>query len=290
MVCWLIEEEQIGWQQSKDRQLKSAPFTTGQNGNLLINITATEEEARKVRARLAEFNWYRCTQRLNHRCPVQPCRTNLCEIARDHTGCNLDLSAERREDPSDALEERRFSSTIWPHDPNALSTAQRNAARCGDCARRRLSVPDDRLNQTHRLGGSATSTGGGNRQCCATLRRDHRLNRREARLMLVHLSVLPVTPIRLNQLLLPRDLFRPSLSISVSIFLFCLPLLGVRRVVPAESCDCVVPHLPDPIDDRIEEGTVVARYDERPSPCAKRTFKPLNRLYIQVVRWLVEQE
>jgi hypothetical protein len=52
----------------------------------------------------------------------------------------------------------------------------------------------------------------------------------------------------------------------------------------------MVPHLPDPIDDRIEEGTVVARYDERPSPCAKRTFKPLNRLYIQVVRWLVEQE
>ena len=108
--------------------------------------------------------------------------------------------------------------------------------------------------------------------------------------MLVHLSVLAVTPIRLNQLLLPRDLFRPSLSISVSIFLFCLPLLGVRRVVPAESCDCMVPHLPDPIDDRIEEGTVVARYDERPSPCAKRTFKPLNRLHIQVVRWLVEQE
>ena len=233
-----------------------------------------------MRARLAEFNWHRCTQRLNHRCPVQPRRTNLCEIARDDTSCNLDLSTERREDPSDALEERRLSSAIRPHDPNALSTAQRNTARRGDCARRRLSVPDNRLNQTHRLSWSATSTSGGDRQCCATLRRDHRLNRREARLMLVHLSVLPVTPIRLNKLLFTGDLFRPSLSISISVFLLRLPLLGVRRVVPTESCDCVIPHLPDPIDDRIKEGTVVARYDERPSPCAKRTFKPLDRLHV----------
>ena len=211
---------------------------------------------------------------------MQPCRTNLCEIARHNTTCNLDLSAERREDPSDALEKRRLSSAIRSHDPNALSAAQRNTARRGDRARRRLSVSNDRLNQTHRLSRSATGTSGGDRERCATLRRHHRLNRREARLMLVHLSVLSMTPIGLNQLLLPRDLFRPSLSISVSIFLFCLPLLGVRRIVPAESCDCVIAHLPDPIDDRIEEGTVVARYDERPSPCAKRTFKPLNRLYI----------
>ena len=98
--------------------------------------------------------------------------------------------------------------------------------------------------------------------------------------MLVHLSVLAVTPIRLNQLLLPRDLFRPSLSISVSIFLFCLSLLGVRRVVPTESCDRMIAHLPDSIDDRVEEGTIVARYDERTSPCAERTFEPLNRLHI----------
>ena len=243
-----------------------------------------------MRTRFAEFNWYRCAQCLNHRCPVQPCRTNLCEITRHNTTCNLDLPTEWREDPSDALKERRLAGAIRPNNADTLSAAQRNTARRGDRARRRLSVSNDRLNQTHRLSRSATGTSGGDCERCATLRRHHRLNRREARLMLVHLSVLSVTPIGLNQLLLPRDLFRPSLSISVSILLFCLPLLGVRRIVPAESCDCVIPHLPDPIDDRIEEGTVVARYDERPSPCAKRTFKPLNRLYIQVVRWLVEQE
>ena len=49
-------------------------------------------------------------------------------------------------------------------------------------------------------------------------------------------------------------------------------------------------HLPDPIDDRVQEGAIVARNDECTVACAKRPLKPLDRLNVEMVRRLVEEQ
>ena len=49
-------------------------------------------------------------------------------------------------------------------------------------------------------------------------------------------------------------------------------------------------HLPDPIDDRVQEGAIVAGNNESAVSCAQRPLQPLDCLDVEMVRRLVEQQ
>jgi hypothetical protein len=64
----------------------------------------------------------------------------LREIGRDYTLRNLNLAAEWRKDPSDALQKRGLPRTIRTDDANPLATPECNALRAGNDASRRLAI------------------------------------------------------------------------------------------------------------------------------------------------------
>jgi len=108
--------------------------------------------------------------------------------------------------------------------------------------------------------------------------------------MLMHLGVLAMTSIGLNELPLSFDLFLAPISISLIALIGGPALFCVGAVVPTEARHVMGANLPDPIDDRIQKCAIVARNNECAVSCAQRPLKPFNRLNVEMVRWLVEQQ
>jgi hypothetical protein len=177
----------------------------------------------------------------------------LREIGRDYTLRNLNLAAEWGKDPSDALQKRGLPRTIRTDDADSLATSECNALRTGDDASRWLAISNLCLHQAHGLCWASTRTCGGDGERCSSLRCNHWLNRRQPPLMFVHLAVLPMASIRLDQLALSCDLLRPSLRVSLCVQLPRFALLRVCRVVPTESRDSMIANLPDSIHNGIKE-------------------------------------
>ena len=199
------------------------------------------------------FNGDRGAKRFNHGGAVETSGAYLREIRRDYTLRNLNLAAEWRKDPRDALQERSLPRTIWADDANPLAPTECNALRAGNDASRWLAISHLRLHQAHGLCGASTRTCGRDGERCTALRCNHWLNRRQPALMLVHLAVLPMASIRLDQLALSCDLLRTSLGVSLCVQLPRFALLRICRVVPTESRDGMVANLPDSIHNGIKE-------------------------------------
>ena len=112
----------------------------------------------------------------------------------------------------------------------------------------------------------------------------------EPSLVLVHLAELAVTPVALDQFLLARDrlglrfdvLHRPGVAFD--------PLAVVGAVVAAERGQPPVAELPDPGDGGIEEGPVVRCHQERACSPAEVLLEPFERVEIEVVGRLVEEQ
>ena len=108
--------------------------------------------------------------------------------------------------------------------------------------------------------------------------------------MLVHLAELAMAAVALDELLLAGDglglggdvLGRPGIAL--------LALAVVGAVVASECGQPAVAQLPDPGDGRIEEGPVVGRDQQRTGPPPQVVLEPLQRVEVEVVRRLVEQQ
>ena len=120
--------------------------------------------------------------------------------------------------------------------------------------------------------------------------RGRRPQRLQALLVLVHLGVLAVAPIALDELPLARDLL-----CMVSASLRCrasarLALLEVRGVAAPERPQPAVAQLPDAAHDGVQEGPVVRCHQEGASAAGEVRLQPLERGEVEVVGGLVEQQ
>ena len=108
--------------------------------------------------------------------------------------------------------------------------------------------------------------------------------------MFVHLAELAMAPVALDELLLPGDLLRLGVGVLDRPRVALLALAVVGAVVAPERGQAPVAQLPDAGHRRIEEGPVVRRDEERPAAPAEVLLEPLERVEVEVVRRLVEQE
>ena len=108
--------------------------------------------------------------------------------------------------------------------------------------------------------------------------------------MLVHLCVLAVASIRLNEFTLSRNLLLSAIGIALVTLVRGTALFRIGAVVATEARHVMGADLPDAINDSVKEGAIVARNDERAVACAQRAFKPLDRLDVEMVRRLVEKQ
>jgi hypothetical protein len=217
VVCRLVQKEQVRWKQSENGEFESTPLATREYGYLFVNLIATEEEPSEMPTRYRRFNGDRGAKRLDYCRAMQAGRAHLREIGRDDTVRNLNLATEWWKDSSDALQQGGLPRTIRTDDANPLTTPECNALRTGDDSSRRLTISDLCLHQAHGLCGASTRTCGRDGKCCSSLRCNHWLNRRQPPLMFVHLAVLPMASIRLDQLALSCDLLRPSLRVTLCV-------------------------------------------------------------------------
>ena len=117
-----------------------------------------------------------------------------------------------------------------------------------------------------------------------------RLQPFEPRFVLVHLRELAVAAVALHELLFAGDLLglRAGVLGGPRVALLTLPV--IRAVIAAEGREPSVAQLPDPGDGRVEERPVVRRDHERARPATEVLLEPLERIEVEVVRRLVEQE
>ena len=108
--------------------------------------------------------------------------------------------------------------------------------------------------------------------------------------MLVHLGVLAMASIRLNEFTLARDLLLATICVALVALIGGTALLRIGAVVATEARHVMGADLPDAINDSVKEGAIVAGNDERAVACAQRPLEPLDRLNVEMVRRLVEQE
>ena len=108
--------------------------------------------------------------------------------------------------------------------------------------------------------------------------------------MLVLLAELAVAPVALDQLLLAGDLLGLRVDVLDGSRVALDALAVVGAVVAAERRQPPVAQLPDAVDRRVEERPVVRRHEERAGPPAEVLLEPFERVEIEVVGRLVEQQ
>ena len=108
--------------------------------------------------------------------------------------------------------------------------------------------------------------------------------------MFVHLAELAMAPVALDELPLALDLVGLGVGVLDGPRVALLALAVVGAVVAAEDRQAPVAQLPDARHGRIEERPVVRRDEQRPGPPAEVVLEPLERVEVEVVRRLVEQQ
>ncbi len=94
--------------------------------------------------------------------------------------------------------------------------------------------------------------------------------------MLVHLPVLALAAVRLDERLLLRDLDLAGLGVAAQARVPLLALAGVGRVVAAERGEAPVAQLPDAGHRRVEEGPVVGGDEEGAAAAPDGLLEPLD--------------
>ena len=109
-------------------------------------------------------------------------------------------------------------------------------------------------------------------------------------LVLVHLGELAVASVALDELPLARDRLRACVGVLAGPRVALLALAEVGAVVAAEDLEPSTAYLPDALDHSVEERPIVRGNDEVPGALAERLLKPLDRIDVEVVGGLVEQQ
>jgi hypothetical protein len=182
---------------------------------------------------------------------VQPCGADLSEVARYHTTGNLHVSIEHWKKASDGLEQCGFTCTVGTYDSDTLAAAKGEAACTGDLNLRRLSIPNGGLAETQRFGRATPSSLSSDRKRVRLALTNNRLNCSKTALMLVHLGVLAMASIRLNELPLTLNLFLTAICVALVALIGGTALLRIGAVVASEASHVMSADLPDSIDDRI---------------------------------------
>ena len=106
----------------------------------------------------------------------------------------------------------------------------------------------------------------------------------------MHLGVLAMASIRLNEFTLARDLLLATICVALVTLISGTALFRIGAVVATEARHVMGADLPDAINDSVKEGAIVAGNDERAVACAQRPLEPLDRLNVEMVRRLVEKQ
>ncbi len=112
----------------------------------------------------------------------------------------------------------------------------------------------------------------------------------EPRLVLVHLPVLALAPVRLDQRLLAGDLRVARLGVLAHPRVPRLALARIRGVVATERGQPPVAQLPDAGHGRIQERPVVRRDEQRTLAAPDGLLEPLDRTEVEVVGRLVQEQ
>ena len=192
-------------------------------------------------------------------------------------------------DPLPALrgEERRGRHG---HGLRRLGTVGRHGPAARQVPHREVLEPDDQLARAHRPARERLAVEPQRARRLA--RRDDLLGPQllEARLVLVHLHVLALAAVALDELHLALDRARLGLGLllGAEVTLHALPV--VRAVVAAEHRQAAVAELPDAGDGRVEERPVVRGDQQRAGAPAQVLLEPLDGVDVEVVRGLVQHE
>ena len=220
-----------------------------------------------------------------------------------------DHAVQRRQVAGDRPEQRRLAGPVGPHDADplpALGGEERNPGHghgVGGVGAVRVERPAARqvahgevLEPDHELAGTDGAAGhrptvepqrAGRLPRCVRLLVAEPL---EARLVLVHLGVLALAAITLDQLDLALDLLRLRLRLLLGAEVPLDALAVVGRVVAAEDGQPAVAQLPDAGHGRVEERPVVGGDQEGARPSPEVLLQPLDRPDVEVVGGLVEHQ
>ena len=108
--------------------------------------------------------------------------------------------------------------------------------------------------------------------------------------MLVLLAELAVAPVALDELLLAGDLLGLGVDVLDGSCVALEALAVVGAVVAAERRQAPVAELPDAVHRGVEERAVVGRDEQRPAPPAEVLLEPFERVEVEVVGGLVEEQ
>ncbi len=287
----LVHEQQVRRVEQQPHQRQAALFPAAEHAHGFKDIIPVEEEAAQQRARqLLPRPARQVHGGLQHRVPhVQHIPAVLREVARLHIMPQLPFARLRRQGPGHELQERGLPRPVRPHQHQALAALhlevqplihRRLRVAKGHPFEREHALPAARrlrkaeLHRLRRRLGRVHPLHAVNHfQLVLRARGEVRL-RLEAVRPLLQLGDLPLLVFkRRHHLLLPRRLL-PQVIIIVS------PVamhLGVRD-------------LQDGVRQRVEEGAVVRDHQNRPRIAPQVVLKPQQRLQIQVVRRLVQQQ
>ncbi len=108
--------------------------------------------------------------------------------------------------------------------------------------------------------------------------------------MLVHLGVLAMASVALDQLALAGDRLRGRIRVLGGPRVGHLALQEVGRVAAPKGCQPTVADLPDAVGDGIEEGAVVRGDQQCAMPSHERLLEPFDGADVEVVGRLVEED
>ena len=117
-----------------------------------------------------------------------------------------------------------------------------------------------------------------------------RLQGLQAGLVFVHLAVLALVAVLLDQLLLAGDLAGANLSLLGDPQVALVALTGIGGVTATERRQTSIAQLPDPRGRGVEECAVVRSHHQGAVAPAEVVLEPLHCPKVQMVRRLVEQE
>ena len=220
-----------------------------------------------------------------------------------------DGPVERRQLPGDRAQQRGLAGAVRADDPDplaALGGEERGAGHHGRLGRgpavdvvraaprqiadHGLLDADDDLARAAR--GIARERLARQREPASGPRRGAllRLQLLEPRLVLVHLRELAVAAVALHELAFARDLLGVRVGFLRRALVALRALAVVGGVVAAERGQLPVAQLPDARHGRVEECPVVRCHEQRARPALEVHLEPLERVDVEVVRRLVEQE
>ena len=225
----------------------------------------------------------------------------LGEVARLDRRAEPHQALERGELAGDRAKQGRLAGAIGSDDADPLAALRLETGHPGDGDRSvgagRRGEPDHRVadpdHQVARPSGALTAQSAarqGQGRTAPGCLHGRLAQGLQPPLVLVHLGELAMAAIALDQLLLTSHRASVDVGILVGSRIRRLALREVGREGPTEDAQVAVAQLPDPLDDRVEEGPVVGRDDDRAVAAAQGLLEPLDGRYIEVVGGLVEQQ